>query len=61
MNDDVSVEPTLPAIVELLFRPKASMAERLVTTTRALGKAAREAALGLQRLSEGDLRGMFGA
>lgn len=59
VNDDAIVEPTLPAIVELLFRPKSSMAERLVTTNRALGKATREVALGLQRLSEGDLRGMF--
>ncbi|MDA0161260.1 hypothetical protein OM076_13365 [Solirubrobacter ginsenosidimutans] len=59
VNDDQGVEPTLPAIVSLLFRPHKSMAERLVTTTQALAKRSRDVALGLQRLCEGDLRGMF--
>jgi type IV secretory pathway VirB4 component len=59
VNADAAVEPTLPAVVALLFRPRSAMADRLVTTTRALAKNARNVALGLQRLCEGDLRGMF--
>jgi type IV secretory pathway VirB4 component len=59
VNEDTAVEPTLPAIVELLFRPRAAMAKKLVTTTRALAQRARDVALALQRLCEGDLRGMF--
>src|SRR4029077_18250124 len=49
------IEPTLPAVAELLFAPTAEMAARLHTSTSALGERAREAALGLQRLCEGDL------
>ena len=52
-------EPTLPAIVELLFEPVDDMAKQLHTTTRALAERSREVALGVQRLCEGDLRGMF--
>jgi type IV secretory pathway VirB4 component len=52
-------EPTLPAVLQLLFRPTASMAERLVTSQEGLAGRTRDAALGLQRLCEGDLRGMF--
>jgi type IV secretory pathway VirB4 component len=52
-------EPTLPAVVSLLFRPTAEMADRLVTTHERLADHARPAALALQRLCEGDLRGMF--
>jgi type IV secretory pathway VirB4 component len=59
VNADLDAEPTLPAAVTLLFRPVDVMAERLYTTMRALAERSREAALGLQRLCEGDLRGMF--
>jgi type IV secretory pathway VirB4 component len=59
VNADAAAEPTLPAIVALLFRPTSAMATKLVTTTRALAKQSRDVALGLQRLCEGDLRGMF--
>jgi type IV secretory pathway VirB4 component len=59
VNADTKVEPTLPAIVALLFRPRTAMADQLVTTTRALAKNSRSVALALQRLCEGDLRGMF--
>ena len=52
-------EPTLPAIVELLFEPAEAMAKRLHTTVRQLAQRTRELALGTQRLCEGDLRGMF--
>jgi hypothetical protein len=54
-------EPTLPRVVELLLRPPKEMADRLATTTKELARAARQAALGLQRLCEGELRGMFDA
>jgi type IV secretory pathway VirB4 component len=59
VNADEDVEPTLPAIVELLFKPTAGMAKRLYATARALAEKSREVALGVQRLCEGDLRGMF--
>jgi type IV secretory pathway VirB4 component len=52
-------EPTLPEIVKLLLRPRPEMAENLATTPEELAAAARSAALAVQRLCEGDLRGMF--
>ena len=52
-------EPTLPEVVELVLRPTAEMAERLATSVADLARASRQAALGLQRLCEGELRGMF--
>ena len=51
-------EPTLPDVVELVLRPTAEMADRLATTVPDLARGARQAALGLQRLCEGELRGM---
>ncbi len=59
LNTRAAAEPTLPGVVELLLRPTEAMAERLVTSARELARAARQAALGLQRLCEGELRGMF--
>jgi type IV secretory pathway VirB4 component len=59
INDQRDGEPTLPSVVDVLLRPTAEMAERLATTPPALARASRQAALGLQRLCEGDLRGMF--
>ncbi|HEY2652999.1 MAG TPA: DUF87 domain-containing protein [Solirubrobacteraceae bacterium] len=53
------VEPTLPRIAEVLFHPPAEMAARLRTTTERLAADARRAALALQDLCEGPLRGMF--
>ena len=41
------------------LRPSEEMAGGLATTAEALAQATRQAALGLQRLCEGDLRGMF--
>jgi hypothetical protein len=52
-------EPTLPDVVELLFAPTAEMATRLASKPDEVARAARPAALGLQRLCEGELRGMF--
>src|SRR5262249_34746479 len=53
------VEPTLPDIVAALLQPTSDMADALVTSRTALASAARDAALALARLCEGDLRGMF--
>jgi type IV secretory pathway VirB4 component len=52
-------EPSLPDIARLLFSPLAEMAERLRTTVDGLAADVRRAALALQDLCEGALRGMF--
>ncbi len=52
-------EPTLPDIAAVLFAPVVEMAERLRTTPERLATDARRAALALQDLCEGPLRGMF--
>jgi type IV secretory pathway VirB4 component len=52
-------EPTLPKVVEVMLHPTEAMAGALATTVPELAQATRQAALGLQRLCEGDLRGMF--
>src|SRR6201995_3342304 len=51
-------EPTLPEIAEVLFAPVAEMAQRLQTTQDELAGDARRAALALQDLCAGPLRGM---
>jgi type IV secretory pathway VirB4 component len=52
-------EPTLPDIAGVLFAPTADMAARLRTTTERLTADARRAALALQDLCEGPLKGLF--
>jgi type IV secretory pathway VirB4 component len=52
-------EPTLPEIAAVLFAPVAAMAEPLSTSLEQLAADARRAALALQDLCEGPLRGMF--
>jgi Helicase HerA, central domain len=52
-------EPTLPQIARVLFDPVAEMAERLRTTSDRLAYDTRRAALAIQDLCEGPLRGMF--
>jgi type IV secretory pathway VirB4 component len=52
-------DPVLPALARLLFSPTETIAEKLVTTRQELAERVRPAALALQRLCEGDLRGMF--
>jgi type IV secretory pathway VirB4 component len=52
-------EPTLPEIATALFAPSAEMAARLRTSAERLAADARRAALALQDLCEGPLRGMF--
>jgi type IV secretory pathway VirB4 component len=52
-------EPTLPEVAGVLFEPVAEMADRLCTTAEHLAGDVRRAALALQDLCEGPLRGMF--
>jgi type IV secretory pathway VirB4 component len=52
-------EPTLPLIAAALFCPTAEMAQHLRTTPTTLARDCRRAALALQDLCEGPLRGMF--
>jgi type IV secretory pathway VirB4 component len=52
-------EPTLPQIAQALFSPVAAMADALQSTPAGLAAEARRAALAIQDLCEGPLRGMF--
>ncbi len=52
-------EPALPDIAAALFAPTAEMAQALRTKPDALARDTRRAALALQDLCEGPLRGMF--
>ena len=52
-------EPTLPEIVAALLHPEAAMVADLATEAEAFAAATRQVALALQRLCDGDLRGMF--
>jgi type IV secretory pathway VirB4 component len=54
-----AADPTLPEIAAMLFSPSAEMAQQLRTTPERLAADARRAALALQDLCEGPLRGMF--
>jgi type IV secretory pathway VirB4 component len=56
---DRADEPTLPQIADALFNPTAEMSERLNTTPERLAADSRRAALALQDLCEGPLKGMF--
>ena len=52
-------DPTLPQVVRLLLNPTGEMSNRLAAPLKEVARSARAAALGLQRLCEGELRGMF--
>jgi type IV secretory pathway VirB4 component len=52
-------EPTLPEVVEALLHPGAEMTAEMVMGAEEFSVATRQAAFALQRLCEGDLRGMF--
>lgn len=52
-------EPVLPQVLDLLFRPSTEMAERVGATPRRFAAEARDAAMALQPLCDGDLRGLF--
>ena len=56
---DRTPEPTLPQITTILFDPPAEMAARLQTTPAQLAADCRRAALALQDLCEGPLKGIF--
>ncbi len=56
---DTDPEPTLPAVASCMFAPTAEMAARLSTTPTQLAQDARRAALAVQDLCEGPLRGLF--
>jgi type IV secretory pathway VirB4 component len=53
------LEPTLPEIAAVLFSPVDAMASQLNTSIDALASDVRRAALALQDLCEGPLKGMF--
>jgi len=56
----VEREPTLPDVVEVLLHPCATMVAAVSAAgVKELAEACRPVALALQRLCEGDLRGMF--
>jgi hypothetical protein len=53
-------EPTLPLVVEALLHPREAMVQGVSSASReSFAEANRSSALALQRLCEGDLRGMF--
>ncbi|HET8956163.1 MAG TPA: hypothetical protein VFN18_10950 [Solirubrobacterales bacterium] len=52
-------EPTLPEVVAALLHPAPAMGAELAMEIEELAGATRQIALALQRLCEGDLRGMF--
>lgn len=54
-----TADPTLPDIAAIMFAPPAEMADRLRTSSEQLAGDVRRAALALQDLCEGPLRGMF--
>jgi hypothetical protein len=55
-----SAEPTLPMAVDALLHPREAMVQGVsATSAEGFAKANRASALALQRLCEGDLRGMF--
>jgi len=61
VNEEAGVaEPTLPMVVDALLHPREAMVAAVSAADAAeFASANRETALALQRLCEGDLRGMF--
>lgn len=51
--------PVLPDVLRLLFHPTEAMAEKVGTNARRFAIEARDVAMALQPLCEGDLRGLF--
>lgn len=55
-----ATDPTLPGVVDALLHPRLAMVEGVsAASAEEFAAANRESALALQRLCEGDLRGMF--
>lgn len=52
-------EPTLPEVVDALFSPSVEMAARVVTTPETFAAEARDVAMALRQLCDGDLAGMY--
>lgn len=53
-------EPTLPSVVDALLHPREAMVQGVsAPSSESFAEANRQSALALQRLCEGDLRGMF--
>lgn len=52
-------EPTLPEVVDALFSPSVEMAARVVATPETFAAEARDVAMALRQLCDGDLAGMF--
>ncbi|MEZ5078111.1 MAG: hypothetical protein R2725_11795 [Solirubrobacterales bacterium] len=59
VSADDRQEPTLPEVVDALLHPVEAMTAELVMELGAFAEATRRVALALQRLCQGDLRGMF--
>jgi hypothetical protein len=60
VSEEASGEPTLPLLVDALLHPREQMVAGVsATTAEDFALANRASALALQRLCEGDLRGMF--
>lgn len=61
VNDEAGTQdPTLPMVVDALLHPREAMVEAVSAgSAEDFAAANRESALALQRLCEGDLRGMF--
>jgi len=59
VSEAVPDEPTLPEVVDALLHPVEEMTAELVMELTAFAEATRQVALALQRLCQGDLRGMF--
>ncbi|HEX8752971.1 MAG TPA: hypothetical protein VF731_06090 [Solirubrobacterales bacterium] len=59
VSEAAGEEPTLPEVVEALLHPVEAMTAELVMEPGAFAEATRQVALALQRLCQGDLRGMF--
>lgn len=59
LSADVEGEATLPQVHKLLFHPTPAMTDALSTTSDELAAHARNAALAILRLCEGELRGLF--
>jgi hypothetical protein len=60
VSEEASGEPTLPLLVDALLHPRESMVASVsAATAEDFAVSNRASALALQRLCEGDLRGMF--
>jgi type IV secretory pathway VirB4 component len=59
VSESEAEEPTLPQVVDALLHPCEQMTAEVVMGQEDFAEATRQVALALQRLCQGDLRGMF--